>query len=196
MWRWTVRTDRLSFFGDVLAELGWKPNARTPTAAAARQVERERTYALARQRAKTTRTPGPEAKPKSAATYLYSPTSKSRWDHRVIRESGVVKGVRRALVDAARRQVCVGWHTLAAAIDRSPGSLSDAARASILVAVDRPAGPDGVLLSSLVIAPGHSPVPYFDHVLERLGRPHGLRPIELGHLRKQEQARAFDAYRS
>lgn len=190
--------DRLSFFGDILAELGWKPDARTPTVTAARQVERERTYALMRPRAETARTPGPKAKvkPKPTSTSLFAPRSKARWDDRVVRESGVVKGVRRALTDAARRQVCVGWHTLAAAIDRNPGDLSDAARASILVAVDRPAGPDGVLLSSLVIAPGHSPVPYFDHVLERLGRPHGLRPIELGHLRKQEQARAFDAYRS
>ncbi|MGW1532280.1 hypothetical protein [Streptomyces aureus] len=186
----------LSFFGDVLTELGWKPDARTPTVAAARRAGRERTYALMHPRGRTTRAPGPKAKPKSLSASLFTPRSKARWDDRVAREPGVVKGVRRALVDAARRQVCVGWHTLAAAIDRRPEDLSDAARASILVAVDRPAGPGGVLLSSLVIAPGHSPVPYFDHILERLGRPHDLRPIELGHLRKQEQARAFDEYRS
>lgn len=182
--------DQLTFFGDVLAELGWKPSERTPTVAVALRAERERAYALMRPRAESIPAPRPKAQPKPGST------SKVKWDHRLAHEPGVVKGIRRALVDAARRQVCVGWHTLAAAVDRTPGEFSDTARASILVAIDRPAGPDGVLLSSLVIAPGHSPVPYFDAILERLGRPHGLRPIELGQIRKREQARVFEAYRS
>ena len=106
----------------------------------------------------------------------------------------VVKAVRGALLSAARRQVCVGWHTLAEAAGLKPDDLSDLARTSILVAVDQAAGPEGVLLSSLVVSSGSAPVPYFNEILGRLGRPSGLRPIELGQVRKTEQARVFAAY--
>jgi hypothetical protein len=150
--------------------------------AAAWRAERDRAYAVVRSSAGKTPAPPVSAKPSAAqAEQAASPVE--------------VRAVRQALIDAARRQVCVGWHTLAAAAGRTPPDLSDAERASILVAVDRPAAPDGVLLSSLVIAAGHSPVPYFDDVLRRLGRPHGLRPIELGQVRKREMARAFEIYR-
>ncbi|MEV5933184.1 hypothetical protein AB0L56_10655 [Streptomyces sp. NPDC052079] len=50
------------------------------------------------------------------------------------------------------------------------------------------------MLSSLLISADHTPVPYFADILRGLGRPHDLRPIELGRLRKVEQARAFAAY--
>ncbi|WP_371575039.1 competence protein CoiA family protein [Streptomyces sp. NBC_01314] len=109
--------------------------------------------------------------------------------------AAVVRSVREALISAAHRQVCVGWHTLAKAAGLKPNDLSDKARAMILVAIDRPSGPDGVLLSALVISSEHTPVPYFDDLLRHLGRPHGLRPIELGQVRKAEQARTFAAYR-
>ncbi|MFI1068534.1 competence protein CoiA family protein [Streptomyces puniciscabiei] len=175
---------RSQLFGDVLAELGWKPDARTPTAAAAWRLERERAYAVMRSPAKHVATPRVE------------PESSSSQREKAAPESPLVLSVRRALVDAARRQVCVGWHTLAAAAGRTPEELSDRDRASILVAVDRPAGPEGIVLSSLVIASEHTPVPYFDEILRRLGRPHGLRPIELGQVRKYQMARAFEAYRS
>ncbi|QDI71356.1 hypothetical protein CD934_23745 [Streptomyces calvus] len=175
---------RSELFGAVLAQLGWKPDARTPTVAAAWRAERDRAYAVARSSARKAPAPPVVAKPSAAQAELAAS------------QSAVVQAVRRALIDAARRQVCVGWHTLAAAADRTLHDLSDAARASILVAVDRPAAPDGVLLSSLVIAAGHAPVPYFDDILRRLGHPHGLRPIELGQVRKREMARAFEAYRS
>lgn len=66
-------------------------------------------------------------------------------------------------------------------------------RATVLVAVDRPSGPHGVL-SSLLISANRTPVPCFADILRGLARPHDLRPIELGRLRKVEQARAFAAY--
>jgi hypothetical protein len=116
------------------------------------------------------------------------------WTKLGVTREAVVRSVRDALISAARRQVCVGWHTLAKASGLKPGDLSDKARAMILVAIDRPAGPDGVLLSALVISSEHTPVPYFDDILRHLGRPHGLRPIELGQVRKREQARAFAEY--
>ncbi|MFH9466167.1 competence protein CoiA family protein [Streptomyces clavifer] len=105
-----------------------------------------------------------------------------------------VRAVRKALMDAAEHQRCVGWQFLAAAAGHDPDELTVSHRISILVGVDRADSPSGVLLSSLVIGPGHTPVPYFDKVLKQLGRPHGLRPIELGALRKTEQARAFAAH--
>ncbi|MFD5773886.1 competence protein CoiA family protein [Streptomyces fungicidicus] len=116
------------------------------------------------------------------------------WATPGITKHHIVKAVRGALVSAARRQVCVGWHTLAEAAGLKPDDLSDLARTSILVAVDQAAGPEGVLLSSLVVSSRNAPVPYFDEILGRLGRPSGLRPIELGQVRKTEQARAFAAY--
>ncbi|MFE1911081.1 competence protein CoiA family protein [Streptomyces anandii] len=116
------------------------------------------------------------------------------WTKLGVTREAVVRSVRDALISAARRQVCVGWHTLAKAAGLKPEDLSDKARAKILVAIDRPAGPDGVLLSALVISSEHTPVPYFDDILRHLGRPHGLRPIELGQVRKREQARAFAEY--
>ncbi|WP_406407698.1 competence protein CoiA family protein [Streptomyces sp. NBC_01643] len=105
------------------------------------------------------------------------------------------KSVRRALVDAAQHQRCVGWQFLAAAAGYEPEDITESRRIAILVAADRANSASGVLLSSLVIGPGHTPVPYFDTILKQLGRPHGLRPIELGALRKTEQARAFAAYK-
>ncbi|WP_327748018.1 competence protein CoiA family protein [Streptomyces europaeiscabiei] len=116
------------------------------------------------------------------------------WSKLGVTREAVVRSVRDALISAARRQVCVGWHTLAKVAGLKPDDLSDKARAMILVAIDRPAGPNGVLLSALVISSGHTPVPYFDDILRHLGRPHGLRPIELGQVRKREQARAFAEY--
>lgn len=116
------------------------------------------------------------------------------WAGPGITKHEVVKAVRDALVSAARRQVCVGWHTLAEAAGLKPDDLSDLARTSILVAVDQAAGPEDVLLSSLVVSSGSTPVPYFDEILGRLGRPSGLRPIELRRVWKAEQARAFAAY--
>ncbi|WP_427167350.1 hypothetical protein ACQF4J_31665 [Streptomyces sp. C1-1] len=116
-----------------------------------------------------------------------------RWSKLGTTKGAVVVAVRRALIEAARRHDCVGWHTLAAAAGLKPADLTDRAREAILVAVDSPPT-YGVQLSSLVVASEHTPVPYFDTILKRLGQPHGLRPIELGRLRKTEQARAFTAY--
>ncbi|MEU0434787.1 competence protein CoiA family protein [Streptomyces sp. NPDC006290] len=173
------------FFGDVLAELGWKPDPVTPTVEAAWRAALDGAYA-----------PGtravPAARPVPAARS--SERDDTQWGRLGTSKETVVNAARRALVDAAKRQVCVGWHTLAAAAGLKLTDLSDKAREAILVAVDHGTTPDGVLLSSLVVASEHTPVSYFDAVLRRLGRPHGLRPIELGQVRKIEQARAFAAY--
>lgn len=170
------------FFGDVLAELGWEPSATAPTVEAVWRAGRDRAYARL--------APTPQGAPAAHP----ADTEDTRWAKLGTSKAAVVKAVRRALTDAARRQVCVGWHTLAAAAGLKPTDLSAKAREAILVAVDRPTAPDGVLLSSLVVASEHTPVPYFDAILKRLGRPHGLRPIELGQVRKNEQARAFASY--
>lgn len=116
------------------------------------------------------------------------------WRRPGVSREDVVKAVRGALVSAARRRVCVGWHTLAEAAGLRPADFSDRVRTSILVSIDQASGPDGVLLSSLVVSSGNAPVPYFDAILGRVGRPSGLRPIELGQARKTEQARVFEAY--
>ncbi|MFD5491406.1 competence protein CoiA family protein [Streptomyces sp. NPDC127091] len=116
------------------------------------------------------------------------------WTRPGVSKEDVVKAVRDALVSAARRQVCVGWHTLAEAAGLRPADFSDWARTSILVSIDQASGPEGILLSSLVVSSGNAPVPYFDAILGRVGRPSGLRPIELGQVRKTEQARVFAAY--
>ncbi|MGR6973901.1 hypothetical protein ACU639_30615 [Streptomyces cynarae] len=168
------------FFGDVLTELGWTPDAATPTVEAAWRAAVDRAYA------------------RGAQAVTVAPTAPAeedrvRWGKLGTTKAAVVVAVRRALINAARRQVCVGWHTLAAAAGLKPTDLTDRAREAILVSVDSPPT-YGVLLSSLVVASEHTPVPYFDAILKRLGRPHGLRPIELGQLRKTEQARAFAAY--
>ncbi|WP_317446374.1 hypothetical protein [Streptomyces collinus] len=168
------------FFGDVLTELGWTPDTGTPTVEAAWRAAVDRAYARGAQAVTVTPTaPADE--------------DRVRWGKLGTTKAAVVVAVRRALIDAARRQVCVGWHTLAAAAGLKPTDLNDRAREAILVSVDSPPT-YGVLLSSLVVASEHTPVPYFDAILKRLGRPHGLRPIELGQLRKTEQARAFAAY--
>ncbi|MEU1600219.1 hypothetical protein ABZ468_47585 [Streptomyces sp. NPDC005708] len=170
------------FFGEVLAELGWVPDATTPTVEAAWWAASGRAYA------QHTGTPQsvPAARP--------AEEDRTHWSRLGTTKAAVVAAARRSLIDAARRQVCVGWHTLAAAAGLKPTDLSDKARESILVAVDSPTSPYGVLLSSLVVASEHTPVPYFDSILKRLGRPHGLRPIELGQVRKREQSLAFAAY--
>ncbi|WP_176985508.1 MULTISPECIES: competence protein CoiA family protein [unclassified Streptomyces] len=168
------------FFGDVLAELGWTPDFATPTVEAAWRAAVDRAYARSAQAVTGTPTAPAEE-------------DRVRWGKLGTTKAAVVIAVRRALIDAARRQVCVGWHTLAAAAGLKPTDLTDRAREAILVSVDSPPT-YGVLLSSLVVASEHTPVPYFDAILRRLGRPHGLRPIELGQLRKTEQARAFAAY--
>ncbi|MCQ6555440.1 competence protein CoiA family protein [Streptomyces sp. C10-9-1] len=166
-------------FGAVLKALGWKPSAGTPTADAAWPVERDRAYAAARN---WTAPSIAAAKPGATRRGLTS------------RTVGMVDAVRRALIQAAARQVCVGWNTLAAAAGTEMGLLSDTDRCAILIAVDGYPQADGLLLPSLVIGPGHTPVPYFDDILRALNRPHGLRPIELGQVRKNEQARAFEAH--
>lgn len=168
------------FFGDVLKKLGWKPDAATPTVEAAWRAAVDRAYAR-----------GTQAVPVARAAPAEE--DRVRWGKLGTTKAAVVVAVRRALIDAARRQVCVGWHTLAAAAGLKPTDLTDRAREAILVSVDSPPI-YGVLLSSLVVASEHTPVPYFDSILKRLGRPHGLRPIELGQVRKTEQARAFAAY--
>ncbi|MBE4740741.1 hypothetical protein [Streptomyces caniscabiei] len=168
------------FFGDLLAALGWQPNAATPTVEAAWRTAVDHAYARGTQAVPVARTAPAEE-------------DRVRWSKLGTTKGAVVVAVRRALIDAARRQVCVGWHTLAAAAGLKPTDLTDRAREAILVSVDSPPT-YGVLLSSLVVASEHTPVPYFDAILKRLGRPHGLRPIELGQLRKTEQARAFAAY--
>ncbi|NBM19585.1 competence protein CoiA family protein [Streptomyces sp. GC420] len=172
------------FFGDVLTELGWKPDTTTPTVGAAWQAALDRAYARGGRSAPTA---------KSSPAVPPATEDRVRWGKLGTTKAAVVVAVRHALIDAARRQVCVGWHTLAAAAGLKPSDLSDKAREAILVAVDSPPT-YGVLLSSLVVASEHTPVPYFDAILKRLGRPHGLRPIELGQVRKTEQARAFAAY--
>ncbi|MET8163741.1 competence protein CoiA family protein [Streptomyces sp. NPDC005329] len=170
------------FFGDVLKELGWRPNAATPTVQAAWRAAVDPAYTRGRQAVPVARTAPAKA-------------DRVAWRQLGTTKAALVVAVRRALIDAARRQVCVGWHTLAAAAGLKPTDLTDRAREAILVAVDSPPT-YGVLLSSLVVASEHTPVPYFDAILKRLGRPHGLRPIELGQLRKTEQARVFAAYRA
>ncbi len=102
--------------------------------------------------------------------------------------------MRASLISVARRQVRVGWHTLATAAGFSLDDLSDRARALILIEVDRPEGPTGVLLSPLVISTENTPVPYFADILQALGRAHTSRPIELGRIRKVEKARVFEVY--
>ncbi|MFJ9481636.1 hypothetical protein ACIRRI_42730 [Streptomyces mirabilis] len=173
------------FFGNVLAELGWKPDATTPTVEAAWRAALNRVY-------------GPEARAVPATQNMPAVRpvegDRVRWSRLGTTKEAIVDAVRRALIDAAQRQVCVGWPVLAAAAGLKPMDLSDRAREAILVAVDSPSAPDGVLLSSLVVVFKHMPVPYFDAILRRIGRPHGLRPIELGQFRKTEQARAFAAY--
>ena len=82
-----------------------------------------------------------------------------RWTKLGTTKAAVVNATRRTLVDAAGRRVCVGWHTLAAAAGPKPTDLSDRLREAVLVAVDSPTSPDGVLLSSLVVASEHTPVP-------------------------------------
>ncbi|KAB1980810.1 competence protein CoiA family protein [Streptomyces triticiradicis] len=173
------------FFGEVLTELGWKPDAVTPTVEAAWRAALDSAYA---------RGTRPVSAARSVPVARSSERDDIQWDRLGTSKEAAVNAARRALVDAAKRQVCVGWHTLAAAAGLKPGDLSDKAREAILVAVDHGTAPDGVLLSSLVVASEHTPAPYFDAVLRRLGRPHGLRPIELGQVRKTEQARAFAAY--
>ncbi|MFD4015345.1 competence protein CoiA family protein [Streptomyces sindenensis] len=174
------------FFGDVLTELGWSPDAAMPTVEAAWRVALDRAYAHSRQSAPTAQ---------SSPVVPSAKGDRVHWSRLGTTKAAVTVAVRRALIDAAQRQVCVGWHTLAAAAGLKPSDLSAMARESILVAVDSPPT-YGVLLSSLVVASEHTPVPYFDAILKRLGRPYGLRPIELGRLRKTEQARVFAAYRA
>ncbi|MFJ3982161.1 competence protein CoiA family protein [Streptomyces fungicidicus] len=172
----------VSFFEAALRELGWTPSDDAPTAAAAWKTERERAYALVRQSAQGTRTP-----PRLAENGAF-------WTKRGLTRAAVITSVRTSLLAAARRQVSVGWHTLAAAAGLNAEDLSDQIRALILIEVDRPSGPTGVLLSSLVISTENTPVPYFADILKALGRPHTTRPIELGRIRKLEQARAFAAH--
>ncbi|MCX5194389.1 competence protein CoiA [Streptomyces sp. NBC_00249] len=163
------------FFEDVLAELGWKPTAATPTVFAAWRAGRDAAYLAAG-----------HVIGKGAA----EASSKLGAD-----QAALVKTIRRTLVDAARRQVCVGWHTLADAVGRHPKEFTERDRLAVLAAVDRAARTTGVMLSSLVIGAGHAPVPYFADLLRELGRPHDLHPIQLGQVRKYEQAHAFRIYR-
>ncbi|MFJ7290532.1 competence protein CoiA family protein [Streptomyces collinus] len=170
-----------ALFEAVLRELGWKPTAAAPTVAEALKVERNRAYAWA------------AAKAKGRALPRGHSINSAAW-RRDFDFNAVVNAVRQALIEAAHRKMCVGWQFLASAAGHVPGDFKDRDREAILVSVDRMAAPVGVLLSSLVIGPGHTPVPYFDNVLRQLGRPHGLRPIELGTVRRTEQERAFAFY--
>ncbi|MDX3134034.1 hypothetical protein PV367_30585 [Streptomyces europaeiscabiei] len=122
------------FFGDVLAELGWKPDAATPTVEAAWRAAVDRAYSRD--------TPA-----------VPTENEDRRWAKLGTTKSAVVEAARRTLVDAARRRV-------------------------------------------RVVSSEHTPVPSFDAILKHLGRPHGLWPIELGQVRKREQARAFAEYGS
>ncbi|WP_030964274.1 competence protein CoiA family protein [Streptomyces sp. NRRL S-378] len=173
-----------SYFGEVLKTLGWRPTTTTPTVAAAWTSGRERAYRAAGHGTarSTTLADGPPVPLAGLSRQLG------------IEGPVIIRTVRRTLTDAARRQVCVGWHTLAESLGRQPKDFSDRHRLAVLVAVDRPARPTGVMLSALVIGAGHAPVPYFADILRALGRPYDLRPIELGQVRKHEQARAFAAY--
>ncbi|MFF2303170.1 competence protein CoiA family protein [Streptomyces sp. NPDC058128] len=163
------------FFSEILADLGWKPEKGTTSMEVAWRAERDRAYEAAGHRSSSAAPdqgsggPGP-------------------------RQHDIVSAVRLALADAARRKVRVDWNTLASAAGVQPGALSTAARTAILIAVDKQPSVPGLLLSSLVVGPGNTAVPYFDDVLRVLGRPHGLRPIELGQVWRTEQARVFAAY--
>lgn len=177
------KTGPAPFFGQVLKELGWKPGSTPRSPEAAWLAERDRAYALVAR----------------AASASKNPPSPFRDDHGLwaklgIKRKTVVKAVRRALVSAAERQVRVSWQTLASAAGIRPEALPDPTRASILIEVDRNAGPDGVLLSSLVVSSGNLPVPYFADILKYLGRPYSSFPIELSRIRKAEQARVFAAH--
>ncbi|GHB15704.1 hypothetical protein GCM10010377_01390 [Streptomyces viridiviolaceus] len=173
------------FFGEVLKELGWTSGSTPRSPETAWPAERDRAYALVAK----------------AASASKNPPSPFRDDHGLwanlgIKRKTVVKAVRRALVSAAERRMRVSWQTLASAAGIRPEALRDPTRASILIDVDRAAGPDGVLLSSLVVSSGNLPVPYFGDILKYLGRPYSSFPIELSRIRKAEQARAFAAYAS
>ncbi|MFG2335800.1 competence protein CoiA family protein [Streptomyces yangpuensis] len=174
-----------SYFGEVLKAMGWRPTTATPTVAAAWTAGRERAYRAAG-----------HATARTTATVADGPPVPLAGLSRQLGIEGpvIIRTVRRILTDAARRRVCVGWHTLAESLGRQPKDFSDHHRLAVLVAVDRAARPTGVMLSALVIGAGHAPVPYFADILRALGRPHDLRPIELGQVRKHEQARAFAAH--
>ncbi|MFD9078966.1 competence protein CoiA family protein [Streptomyces erythrochromogenes] len=171
-----------SYFGEVLKALGWRPTKVTPTVAAAWTAGRDRAYRAAGHATARTPADGPSVPLAGVSRQLG------------IEGPVIIRTVRRILTDAARRQVCVGWHTLAESLGRQPKDFSDRHRLAVLVAVDRAVRPTGVMLSALVIGVGHAPVPYFADILRALGRPHDLRPIELGQVRKHEQARVFAAF--
>ncbi|MFD6275194.1 competence protein CoiA family protein [Streptomyces sp. NPDC060209] len=193
------------FFADILAELGRDDASEDGTLEEVHEREVRRAYALVRgettdvvvqslraqeERRLTARKAVPV--PRTPATV--GNKAGGRATIRGYNHKAVVRAVRKALIDAAEHQRCVGWQFLAAAAGHDPDDLTVNDRIWILVGVDRADSPSGVLLSSLVIGPGHTPVPYLDKVLKQLGRPHGLRPIELGALRKAEQTRAFAAH--
>ncbi|MEU6809785.1 competence protein CoiA family protein [Streptomyces sp. NPDC046831] len=171
------------FFGQVLRELGWTPGSTLRSPEAAWPTERDRAYALVAKAVSASKNPPPPVRADHAL-----------WARLGIKRKTVVKAARRALVSAAQRGVRVSWHTLASAAGVRPEALPDRTRASILIDVDRGAGQDGVLLSSLVVSPGNLPVPYFADVLKHLGRPYSSYPLELSRIRKVEQARVFAAY--
>ncbi|MGV9698150.1 hypothetical protein ACWDTR_20630 [Streptomyces sp. NPDC003470] len=170
-------------FERVLTAIGWRPTAAVPTAEAAWRVERDRAYAHFRARP-TGATPKPAAASSYDGVWLKLGTTRASAAH----------ALRHALIAAARRQVCVSWESLAREAHLPSGRVPERERVAVLVAVDRPSGSHGVMLSSLLISANRTPVPYFADILRGLGRPHDLRPIELGRLRKVEQARAFAAY--
>lgn len=171
-------------FDRILTAIGWRPTTAAPTADAAWRVERDRAYAHFRQRPK-----GTVPKPAVASSI------DGVWLELGITRASAVHALRHALIAVARRQVCVSWETLAREAHLPAGRVPERERAAVLVAVDRPSGPQGVMLSSLLISTNRTPVSYFADILRGLGRPHDLRPIELGRLRKVEQARAFAAYK-
>ncbi|APU42709.1 competence protein CoiA family protein [Streptomyces sp. TN58] len=169
------------FFREVLDVLGWQRPEDVHTLEAAWRLERDRVYTAARRRTRRSggAITGTEARPGARD-----------------REAGedVVDAVRRVLVDAARRRVCVGWRALAEASGTQVEALPDAGKLALLIAVDKHPSVSGVLLSSLVVRPGDPVLPYFDEILRAHGRPHGLSPVQVGQVRKYEQARVFEAY--
>ncbi|MET8418932.1 competence protein CoiA family protein [Streptomyces sp. NPDC005134] len=198
--------DPPSFFADILASLGRDAARDQGTLAEVHQRELVSAYAIVRGEStdEVTRSLSAQEERRLAARKTVpAPRTSTVVGNRIsaggvmspVSHNAAVKSVRRALIDAAQHQRCVGWQFLAAAAGYEPEDITESRRIAILVAVDRANSASGVLLSSLVIGPGHTPVPYFDTILKQLGRPHGLRPIELGTVRKTEQARAFAAYR-
>ncbi|MGV9619420.1 hypothetical protein [Streptomyces tendae] len=112
--------------------------------------------------------------------------------------------VRAALVERFRKELeavalshsLIDWETLVGTTGMAPSDITPADRVRLLIEVDHPRADGKPVLSSLVGPTGDDsgPPSFFTDILRGLGRPHDLRPIELGRLRKVEQARVFAFY--